>query len=237
LNKIKNVKASEGNCIELQKLTIDDKVNVEKPTRSSDGSPCSKLGESMKSTVVMCFSQKHLLIFMMTVYQGFEFNFITAELSRAYAACILGLDSVSTGIVVFTVSNISSTYVCGLLASKYGRNLPFAIGYASALGSYLACLLLDPVTVGPLGVYSIFFAFGISLGIWVTLVNEMYGSYFPTQKDIAYNLWNVMFNVGLFIPYAISTSLCVYTKIYIQITALTVALLLYSVSYYKYRIT
>ena len=76
----------------------------------------------------------------------------------------------------------------------------------------------------------LFFGFGLSTGVWITLSNELYGDYFSSNQDIAFNLWNVLFNVGLFVFYAISTIFCVYVKIYILMTALTLAMFLYVVS-------
>ena len=48
----------------------------------------------------------------------------------------------------------------------------------------------------------------------------MYEEYFCVRREIAYNLWNVLVNIGTFIQFAFSAKLCVYRKIYLQVTVL-----------------
>lgn len=55
----------------------------------------------------------------------------------------------------------------------------------------------------------------------------MYGEYFVKEQKLAYNLWNVILNIGLVIQFSISTALCVYAKIYLQIALLCLAVTTY----------
>ena len=196
----------------------------------SEENLCTKFNISLVQTWKMAFSLKHGLIFMLTIYTGFLFSFVYGELTRAYAACLLGLDDVSISIVFTSVGNVLSAMCSGRIAGAYGRNVPFAFGFVLDMALYMICLLLQPEAIERWMVYLLFFAFGVSLGVWVTLVNELYGDYFPENQDIAFNLWNVSFNVGLFIFYAISTVLCVYIKLYLLMAVLILAVFLYAIS-------
>ena len=66
-------------------------------------------------------------------------------------------------------------------------------------------------------------------------VTVMYEEYFAVQREIAFNLWNVIVNIGTFIQFFISVYLCVYQKIYIQITVICLAMLLYGKCYCRFQ--
>ena len=230
-----NIQAIDTTAVEDVDLALvndDDKessIHVQ-VKESVDENLCTNFNTSVIKTVKMLFCFKHSLIVLLPIYNGFLFSYVYGEMTRAFAACFLGLDDVSISTVLFSLGNVISSYFSGQMAASYSRNLPFALGYVLDMSLYLTCLLLDPADTERWIVYILFFGFGLSMGVWITLVNELYGDYFPANQDIAFNLWNVLFNVGLFVFYAISTIFCVYVKIYILMTALTLAMFLYVVS-------
>jgi len=62
----------------------------------------------------------------------------------------------------------------------------------------------------------------------------LYGEYFLESQNYAYNLWNVMVNFGFFMQFSISTLLCMYTKLYLQLSVLTFAMLAYGKNFVFY---
>ncbi|CAK8677639.1 unnamed protein product [Clavelina lepadiformis] len=114
---------------------------------------------------------KHLLIFLIAIYTGTSLGFVISELTRSYASCMLGVDQVGVGIVIFGLFQSASSYLAGKFAERFGRNLPMLFGFVLDAAIYVFCLLWKPTEGTTYFVYILFAAFGISLGILLPLTN------------------------------------------------------------------
>ncbi|XP_078484598.1 protein unc-93 homolog A-like [Ciona intestinalis] len=209
-------------------------VNLEENEISNNSS--GKLKTSIVTTLRLCVYPKHLLISLLTIYNGMTLAFVITELTRAYASCFFGLDKVSLCSMIFGAADAFSAVITGKLVAKIGRNILFIVAFLIDVVCYVLCLLELPNQHNQWLVYLLFFCLGASDGVWQPLIMAMYSEYFPKQTVIACNLWNVVINIGYTFQFAISTSLCVQSKIYIQLSLLVVGLAGYYVSqlvYYK----
>nr|CAB3267516.1 protein unc-93 homolog A-like [Phallusia mammillata] len=189
---------------------------------------------TIKATIKIAFNPKHLLVVLLAIYNGMTIGFVVGELTRAYASCILSVGKVGVCIMLFSTADCVFSLIAGKMAGKLGRNLPYFIAFVIDIGLYVFSIHWEFNAGNEWLVYIIFLMFGCSDGIWQTLVTAMYGEYFVEEQQLALNLWNVVLNFGFLIQYAMSTAFCVYTKLYIQITVLCVAVGTYAISQFIY---
>nr|XP_018672243.1 protein unc-93 homolog A-like isoform X2 [Ciona intestinalis] len=216
--------------------TLIQVVNLNENEEMEISNNSVKLKTSVITTLKLCVHPKHILISLLTIYNGMTLAFIMTELTRAYASCFFGLDKVSLCSMIFGAADAFSAVITGKLVAKIGRNILFLVAFLIDVVCYVLCLLELPNEHNQWLVYFLFFCLGASDGVWQPLIMAMYGEYFPKQTIIACNLWNVVINVGYTFQFAISTSLCVHSKIYIQLGVLVVGLVGYYASqllYYK----
>lgn len=190
--------------------------------------------KSVKDFAKHFFQTRQLLIFPICLYDGLMMGFVFSELTRAFSSCVLGVAMV--GICMATYGFADS--ILSFVAGKYGHTLgrPFFLLIASLIdiGNYLYCLLWNPNYESSWSIYLIFFTFGFTDGIWQTLMNVLHIDFFPNDQEIALTSWNFIITIGITIQYAWSTSLCVYTKLYVQFGMLAFGLLCYGVAEFNF---
>ena len=194
---------------------------------------CKMLFSTPLEVFRFLFSVKQLCVVLLPIYNGMSNAMVASEISRAFASCILGLDNVSLCFVIYATSNLVSSYAFGLLAGKYGRNIPLLVGFLVDQSLYLICLFLEPTEIENWNVYLLFVGFGLTQGIWLPVTAELYTDYFKNKRNIAVTVHNLMMMVGGLFVVATSTYLCMSTKLYIHITVLSLAVVLYKIGTIK----
>nr|XP_039257120.1 protein unc-93 homolog A-like isoform X1 [Styela clava] len=193
------------------------------------------LKQTTKATFLHFISLQHVLVAGITFYNGIMMSFVYSELTRAYASCVLGLYQVGIGIIIYGLGDvIFSFFVAKTPTTGMWRNFPVLLAFTADILNYLFCLTWEPNADNPWVIYLFFLGFGCSDGIWQTLSNFRYGEYFSRRKDIAFTTWNLWINFGFFVQYSLSSYMCVYKKIYMNMALLIVASVLYGFAEYRY---
>ncbi|CAK8681294.1 unnamed protein product [Clavelina lepadiformis] len=223
-----------------ENLPLEEEILIEashdEEAKSDHISACSKITDTFKKMAKFTVKRKHLLVMLFPIYDGMLIGFVLAEITRSFASCVLGVDQVGIGVLLYGTTDALFSYVGGKVAGKYNRNIPYAWAFIVDITAYVFCLNWEITQDNSWVVYILFLAFGVSDGVWQALTNDMYGHYFKGEEKIAYSMWNLLAIAGMCLQFSISKLFCMYQKIYIQITVLCAASLTYAISYYIYYI-
>nr|XP_039273579.1 UNC93-like protein [Styela clava] len=191
--------------------------------------------EALKDLGKQMLKTSQLLLIPITFYLGLTQGFIFSELTRAFSSCVVGVEMVGIHMATFGFSDAVLSYIVGKYGQKLGRTPFFILSMVVDLCSYSYCLLWDPNLESAWSIFLIYFAFGVSDGIWQTLLNVLYIEYFEGSHDVAITTWAFWITAGFATQFGWSTSLCVYIKIYVQIGMLILGMFGYDVAAYLQR--
>jgi len=215
----------------------DEKNNIKNQNMKSDGpdfqnfSTCDTIIGTLRHLVTL----KQLLLTPYALYCGMHLAFGFSEITRAYVSCLKGVHQVGLFILTASIFNgITSPIVAGVSA-KYGRNIPMTIGYVLDLGQYLFLLYWVPTLNNSWIVFCIAAVYGMVDGVMQLSAQDLHGSFFPKKREFALSAVNMYNTLGWGILYAVSTTLCVETKIYIMIGWTTLAIVCYGLANIIYR--
>ncbi|XP_076825985.1 protein unc-93 homolog A-like [Clavelina lepadiformis] len=130
----------------------DDEATIQK---MSSETSLKVIAKSLKSTLKLLITSKHLLIMWLTIYGGMTLSFFNGEITRAFVSCVLGVDKVG-----------------GKVNSKHGRNYPFAFAFVLDISSYVVCLDWRITENTTWVIYILSFMFGMSDTIWQSQTND-----------------------------------------------------------------
>lgn len=220
---------------------VSDKPMSEKPKvndnekRDNPGFQEFSTCSTIKGTLCHLVTLKQLLLTPYALYCGLHLAFGFSEITRAYVSCLKGVDQVGLFILTASIFNgITSPIVAGVSA-KYGRNIPMTIGYFLDVGQYIFLLYWVPTLDNSWIVFFIAAVYGMVDGVMQLSAQDLHGSFFPKKREFALSAVNMYNTLGWGILYAVSTTLCVETKIYIMIGWTTLAIICYGLANIIYR--
>jgi len=172
---------------------------------------------------------KQLLLTPYALYCGLFMSFNWSEITRAYASCLRGVDQVCLYMVISSaVDAITSTGV-GALSAKVGRNTFLSMAFVLDVAQYMFLLFWIPTEENSWIIYLLAVVYGLINGTILVTVQDIHGSFFPENREFALSTVNMYNTLGWGIQYAWSTSLCVETKIYVQIAWSTLSIICYGI--------
>ncbi|XP_077969125.1 protein unc-93 homolog A-like [Styela clava] len=136
-----------------------------------------------------------LLLIPITLYLGLLKAYVFSELTRAFSSCVVGVEMVGIHMATYGFSDAVLSYVVGKVGKKIGRIPFFVFSMVVDFGSYAYCLWWDPNLESAWSIFIIYFAFGVTDGIWQTLTNVLYLEYFEGSHDVAVTscvLWSTL---------------------------------------------
>ncbi|KAM8952969.1 protein unc-93 homolog A-like [Pelodytes ibericus] len=179
--------------------------------------------------------KRQCLLIPLTMYSGFEQGFLAGDYTKSYVTCTLGIHFVGYVMICFAATNAICSLLFGKLSQYTGRIFLFVSGAAIHMACIIALLLWRP-DPNELAVYFIFPAlWGMADAIWQTQTNALYGVLFDDHKEAAFANYRLWESLGFVIAYGYSTFLCVSVKLYILLSVLVIAMVLYGcVEYVEY---
>lgn len=194
--------------------------------RRPDGE-CSFALTSAKATIFHIFKLNQLLLIPMHLYSGMSYAFVTSEVTRSYTSCIFGVAWVPIHSMIFGIAASLGSYSMGALVKKLPRCY-FILGAAVLDAMTLIyCQLWSPNNVNHAFVIPIYTTFGWTQGIWIPLSQVLQVSISSGRVEIGSGINFFFYIIGIGLPFAWSTSLCVSTKIYCQLAVLVITVLGY----------
>ncbi|XP_017310923.1 protein unc-93 homolog A [Ictalurus punctatus] len=168
-----------------------------------------------------------LMLIPLTMYSGFEQSFLTGEYTKNYVTCAIGIHYVGFVMICFGAVSSLSSFSFGKLAQYTGRIPLFSFAAVINLSCVIALLYWRPHP-DELPFLFVFPAlWGVADAVWQTQANALYGTLFPQQHEAAFANYRMWECSGFLIPFAYSTFICLSTKLYILISVLLLAMLMY----------
>ncbi|XP_039253326.2 UNC93-like protein [Styela clava] len=124
----------------------------------------------LKDLGTQLLRQQQLLIIPITFYVGLTQAYVFSELTRAFSSCVVGVSMVGIHMATYGLSDAILSYIIAKYGQKLGRNIFFVVSTVLSTLGYLYCLLWNPSPGSAWSVFLIYVAFGISDGVWQTLL-------------------------------------------------------------------
>jgi len=178
---------------------------------------------------------KQLVLSPYALYCGLHISFNVSEMTRAFAACLRGVEEVNAYVLVSAVSNGVMASLVGFVSSRIGRNWPYLFVFVLDIAQYVFLLYWIPTLDTTWVVFVLSAVYGAVDGGMQFTNQDIHGSIFPEKKEFALSAANMYVTIGWAIQYGWSTSLCVETKVYIMIAMSSYSMLMYGVANILYR--
>ncbi|XP_039257614.1 protein unc-93 homolog A-like [Styela clava] len=182
---------------------------------------------TLKATFLFLIYPRSLMLSVSAFHFGMFFGFCFADLTRAYASCVAGVEMTGLFAMTFGAAGMVSALLYGRLNFPYRRYVIYAGLSVLELSMYVACYLWNPNPDTIWMVYMMFIGCGIVKGAYRQNIVETYTVHFLHNKDLALSVYNVWFTAGLGVQYGLSTFMCVETKLYTQLGIFTAAIILF----------
>lgn len=206
-------------------VIVDRKEPNRPPPKKEEFSACEGIQKMLQHLI----SGKQLLLTPYALYSGAHLAFFFSEMTRSYVSCLRGVAQVGLFVMVGAIANGFASPVVGMISATCGRNIPMLFGYVLDVSKYVLLLFWTPSLDDTWLVFVIAVAEGMVDGVLQLSAQDIHGSFFPRKREFAVSAVNMYNTLGWGIIYAISTSLCMYIKIYIMIGWATAAILGYAI--------
>ncbi|KAI3383475.1 hypothetical protein SNEBB_007477 [Seison nebaliae] len=174
-------------------------------------------------------NHKQKLLIPLTMYSGLEQAFLAGDFTSAFITCTRGVDYVGWVLICYGAFDSIASLLFGRLVKYIGR-IPLFVLAAFLNCSVIIWLLLIEVT--PKDFYYLFIVaglWGISDAIWQAQINSLYGVLFSDNTEAAFSNYRLWESIGFSIAFGYSNAIKVRVKMYILLSVLIVAFILYSV--------
>ncbi|XP_020826077.1 protein unc-93 homolog A-like [Phascolarctos cinereus] len=171
--------------------------------------------------------KRQCLLIPLTMYGGFEQAFISGDYTKSYVTCALGIHNVGFVMICFSGATSLCSLMFGKLSQYTGRKVLYAIG-TTIQGSCMIFLLLWKPHPSQKIIFFFLAAFwGMGDAVFQTQNNALYGVLFVKNKEAAFANYRLWESLGYVFAFGYSTFLCVYIKLYIVLSVLTLSMVLY----------
>ncbi|XP_039270075.2 protein unc-93 homolog A-like [Styela clava] len=186
--------------------------------------------KTLKLTLLLFMTPRSLLLSVSTLHHGMMLGFVFADLTRAYASCVAGVQCTGAFAATFGVAGMISALAYGKLILYIGRHLMYCLSTLLELAVYAICYFWVPhnETLGT--VFAMFIGIGIVNGLFRQNIIAAYTIHFPRSKSIALSVFNVWMMGGMGLQYAMTTFMCVQDKIYTQVAVTVAGFLFYAIA-------
>ncbi|GAB1599274.1 uncharacterized protein LOC115214294 isoform X1 [Argonauta hians] len=194
-----------------------------------------KLWRDIKSVLVFMKNWQFLLLVPIYLFSAMHLACISAEITKAFATCMLGVHMVGYLMICYGISDALSSYISGWLNQIVGRIMLITIGSLCFQLVILSLFLWQPVGDSLLPYILIFGFWGLSDGFYASQLCSLTGMLFPDQSEEAFSAFRMMQGVGLTLAYAYASILPLDIKMYILSGIGIIGWILYMVLEYCLR--
>ncbi|CAI9715350.1 Hypothetical predicted protein [Octopus vulgaris] len=147
---------------------------------------CEKLWRDIKSVLIFTKDWRFVLLIPIYLFSAMHLAYISAEITKAFATCMLGVHMVGYLMICYGISDALSSYISGWLNQITGRILLITIGSLSFQLVILSLFLWQPVSTSLLPYILIFGFWGLSDGFYASqLCSEFrHNPYLNPNSDI-----------------------------------------------------
>ncbi|KAJ8020378.1 Protein unc-93-like A [Holothuria leucospilota] len=161
-----------------------------------------------------------VLMIPFSVYAGLQKAFITADFTKSYVTCTVGVEWIGYVMICYGITIALFSPFWGSLAKLTGRFVIFTTG-TIIFGILIVVLLTWAPKADQLWVMFVSSGLrGVTGAAWETQMNALYGSLFPNNQQAAFSNFRLWESVGFTLAFSYSNFLCVWTKLTILATVL-----------------
>lgn len=169
-----------------------------------------------------------LLLIPLELYTGIESVFWSAEFTKSFVTCAVGIHYVGFVMVSFSLSTSVFVLLYNWFDMAKFRFVPFLIGMVAHLSILVVILRWAPSGTDDLPiVFAMSIIWGVGVGAFGPCTNVFISIVFRENMEAAFSNYQVWNNVGQSLSYAWSYHLCVYTKAYLMIVIVSIAIICY----------
>ncbi|XP_005105589.2 uncharacterized protein LOC101856043 [Aplysia californica] len=182
---------------------------------SPNTSRLQKTKSQLLSLVKFSVNRKFLLLLPISMYSVMQFGFVSAEVTKAFVTCPLGIHMVGYTMICLGVCGSVSSYLSGLLTKYTGRTSLILTAATLNFGALTFMSVWHPTLDSLAPYFALMGVWGVSDGIWISQVNSLMGVVFPDKYEEAFAGLRVAQGLGLAFSFGYSNTLCMQHKIYI----------------------
>lgn len=167
-----------------------------------------------------------LLIIPLGLYNGMDNVFWSAEFTKSFVTCAVGIHFVGFVMVCYGLSSPIFIFIFGWFNKSKLRFVPFLIGLLAQLSVMTVILKWSPRNNDDLIVlFAMSFVWGIGSGVWYPSTYAFISIVFRENMEAAFSNFHLWNNLGSSISYAWSYQLCVHTKVYLLMAVVTIGVI------------
>lgn len=183
---------------------------------------CHSLKRALYTLKSQVLSFRCLMILPIQIHYGLFLGFVWSEYTRAYVACIIGVQNIAKCLYI----TYFASFITNAVFTKFGSTLPIPalmlISYAAEALVFVTSLLWVPSVSIEHVSYALASLYGLAHGFRRLTFYVTAGVYFDDPNS-AYLVQAGTAAIGLTIAYVWCEVLCVYVKIYIMLAHCAVA--------------
>lgn len=182
-------------------------------------------------SVVRCiFEPRFLSCLLIFFYSNMELGFVTAEVTKGFVTCPLGIHMVGYTMICFGVCGSISSFVGGKLEKHVGCTGLIVMATILDVALVAVMLVWQPEPEPSFYYFLLLGAWGIGDGIWMSQVNCVVSRLFPDKLEEAFAALRVILGLGITLSFAYGSSLCMTYKMYILLLVCLVGTVIYVTS-------
>ncbi|XP_071091677.1 protein unc-93 homolog A-like isoform X1 [Haliotis cracherodii] len=191
---------------------------------------CGMIKTQMVSLGKFVVNRKFVLLCPLLLFGAMEQGFATAEITKAFVTCPIGVHMVGYMMICMGVSASISAYLSGWLCRYVGRIVLIAIAVVCNLGLLTFMSLWSPTPDSLIILFVLFGFWGLADGIWLAQSQSLMGVLFSDEFENAFTGLRIMQGMGSTLAFAYAQSFCMASKIYIMGSVCIVGMACYILS-------
>ncbi|KAK3085815.1 hypothetical protein FSP39_009079 [Pinctada imbricata] len=175
-------------------------------------SSCGQIITQISSVLKCILDKRFLLICGLLMYSTMQLAFVTAEVTKAFVTCPVGIFMVGYCMIVYGVCGGTTSFIGGRLTKYIGR-IPLIVAAAiSNLGLLAFMVFWRPDSDQIVAFLLLMGAWGLGDGIWLSQVNCIISAIFPEKLEEAFAASRTLQGLGGAIVMGYATQLCMISK-------------------------
>ncbi|XP_046576735.1 protein unc-93 homolog A-like isoform X1 [Haliotis rubra] len=191
---------------------------------------CGMVKSQMVSLGKFIVNRKFVLLCPLLLFGAMEQGFATAEITKAFVTCPIGVHMVGYMMICMGVSASVSAYLSGWLCKYMGRIVLIAIAVVCNLALLTFMSLWSPTPDSLVILFVLFGFWGFADGIWLAQSQSLMGVLFPDEFENAFTGLRIMQGLGSTLTFAYAQSFCMASKIYIMGSVCIIGMACYMLS-------
>ncbi|GAB1608588.1 UNC93-like protein [Argonauta hians] len=181
------------------------------------------------STIRLWTEPSWLLLTPLIIYCGILISFISADVTKAFMSCYLGVDVLGYLMTTFGLCAAAASLISTYAVPMYYRTTIYTGVTVLNLLLLVWMRFWKVTSFNEFLIYILSGFLGVTEGLWTTYTNSLPGMLFSENLEAAYSNFQLVIAVAMMTGYSYAHQLCMVEKIYLNAAACVIAYLAYVV--------